>query len=127
MARVQYTEETIKINLSPKIYNLSSCSLSKNQKIILIKVLKYTPTPKRNIFEFKRDVVEFTRNLRLIEMFSSEEKEIENEVDISLVKAKSSFHPPRNRNTCLDKTIDFLQQQTFQTSCNNKSNLTKAE
>ena len=61
-------------------------------------------------------------------MFSSEEKEIENEVDISLVTAKSYFHPPQNRNACLDKTIDFLQQQTFQTSCNNKSNLTtKAE
>ena len=60
-------------------------------------------------------------------MFSSEEKEIENEVDISLVKAKSSFHPPRNRNACLEKTIDFLQHQFFKTSCNNKSNLTKAE
>ena len=61
-------------------------------------------------------------------MFSSEEKEIENEVDISLVTAKSYLHPPQNRNACLDKTIDFLQQQTFQTSCNNKSNLTtKAE
>ena len=60
-------------------------------------------------------------------MFSSEEKEIENEVDISLVKAKSSFHPPQNRNACLDKTIDFLQQQTFQASCNNESNLSKAE
>ena len=61
-------------------------------------------------------------------MFSSEEKEIENEVDISLVTAKSYLHPPRNGNACLDKTIDFLQQQTFQTSCNNKSNLTtKAE
>ena len=60
-------------------------------------------------------------------MLSSEEKEIEDKVDISLVKAKSSFHPPQNRNACLDKTPDFLQQQTFQTSCNNKSNLTKAE
>ena len=60
-------------------------------------------------------------------MFSSEEKEIENEVDIWLVKAKSSFHPPRNRNACLDTTIDFLQQQTFKTSCHNKSNLIKAE
>ena len=46
-------------------------------------------------------------------MFSFEEKKkIKNEVDISLVKAKSCFHPPRNRNACLDKTIDFLQQQT---------------
>ena len=72
-------------------------------------------------------MVEFTRKLRLIEMFSSEEKEIENEVDISLVKAKSSFHLPRNKNARLDKTIDFLQQQTIQTSCNNKTNLTKTE
>ena len=48
-------------------------------------------------------------------------------MDISLGKAKSSSHPPQNRNVCLDKTIDFLQQQTFQTSCNNKSNLTKYE
>ena len=127
MARVQYTEETIKNKSVSKILDLSSYSLSKNQKNILIKGLKYTPTPKRNIIELKRDVVEFTRKLTLIEMFSSEEKEIENELDISLVKAKSSFHPPRNRNACLDKTIDFLQQQTFQTSCNNTSNLTKTE
>ena len=52
-----------------------------------MKGLKYTPTPKRNIIELKRDVVEFPRKLRLIEMFSSEEQEIENKVDISLAKA----------------------------------------
>ena len=105
----------------PKILNFSSYSLSKNQENILIKGLKYTPTEKCNIIELKRDFVEFTRKLRLIEMFSSKENEIENEVDISLVKEKSSFHPPRNRNACLNKTTDFLQQQTFHTSCNNKS------
>ena len=66
-----------KINLSPKVLNLFRYSLSKNQESILIKGLKYTPTPKRNIIELKRDVVEFTRKLRLIEMFSPEEKEIE--------------------------------------------------
>ena len=60
-------------------------------------------------------------------MLSSEEKEIENKVNISLAKAKSSVHPTRNRNACLNKTIDFLQQQVFQTSSNNKSNLTKDE
>ena len=46
-------------------------------------------------------------------MFSPEEQEIENEVNTSLVKAKSSFHSPGNRNIFLDKTIDFLQQQNF--------------
>ena len=42
-------------------------------------------------------------------MFSSEENKIKNEEDISIVKAKSSFHPPRNRSTCPDNKIDFLQ------------------
>ena len=70
-----------------------------------MKVLKYTPTPKGNIIKLKRDVVEFTKNPRLIGMFSSEEKEIENEIDVSLVKTKTSFHPPRNRDSCLEKTI----------------------
>ena len=52
-------------------------------------------------------------------MFSSQEKEIENDVDIQLPKQKALF-------THLE-TTDFLQQKTFQTSCNNKSNLTKTE
>ena len=108
-----------KIILSPKILNSSSYSHSENQKrSILIKRLKYTSTSKRNITDLKKYAIEFTRKLRLIEMFSFEEKEIENEVDISFIKAKSYFHPPRNWNACLDKTIDFLQQQTFQVSCN---------
>ena len=63
-----------KIILSPKILNLTSYSLSKNQKNILIKDLKYTPTPKCNKIGLKRNVVEFTRKLILIEMFSSQEK-----------------------------------------------------
>ena len=114
MARCSTWKRHSKIILSPKILNLSCYSLFKTKKKkILIKILKYTPTPKCNIIGLKKGVVEFTRKLRLIEMFSFEEKKkIKNEVDISLVKAKSCFHPPRNRNACLDKTIDFLQQQT---------------
>ena len=71
-----HVRDNKKIILCPKIINLPSYSLSNNQKNILIKGLKYTPTSKRNIIELKRDVVEFTRKLRLIEMFSSKEKEI---------------------------------------------------
>ena len=63
MARVQYTEETMKNKCLQKY-------------LIYLAILKYTPTPKRNITKLKRDVVEFTRKLRLIEKFSSEEKEI---------------------------------------------------
>lgn len=38
-----------------------------------MKGLKFTPTPKRNAIGLKRNVLEFTRKLRLIEMLSSEE------------------------------------------------------
>ena len=41
-------------------------------------------------------------------MFSSEEEEIENGIDISFVKAKTSFHPTRNKNTCLEKNNRFF-------------------
>ena len=54
------------------------------------------------------DVVEFIRNLTLIKIFFPEEQKIKNGIIISLVKAKNSFHPPRNRNACIDKTNDFL-------------------
>ena len=49
-----------------------------------MKGLKYIFTPKCNIIELKNDAADFNTKLKLIEMFSSEEQEIENEVDISL-------------------------------------------
>ena len=48
-------------------------------------------------------------------MFFSEEQEIESEVHTSLAKRKSSYNALRNRNVCLDKTVDFLQQQLLKT------------
>ena len=102
-----------KIILSPKILNSSTYSLSKNQKNILIKGVKYTPTSKRNIIELKRDVVKFTRKLRLIEMLSSEEKKIENEVDISLVKAKSSFRHLKTETHVWKKRLIFYNNKLF--------------
>lgn len=50
-----------------------------------MKGLKYTPTPKRNVMDLTLDV-EFTRKLRLIEMFSPEDQKTENEVDTLLIK-----------------------------------------
>ena len=51
-----------------------------------MKGLKFTPTSKRNVIEVKRDVAKFTRKLRLIEMLSSEEKKLENELNTSIAK-----------------------------------------
>ena len=48
--------------------------ISANNRSQFIKGLKYTPTPKRNIIELKRDVIEFVRELRLIECYLLKKK-----------------------------------------------------
>ena len=108
----------------PKIFNLSSLCLSKSQINLLNKGLKFTPTPKRNIFELKKDIETFSRKLRLVEFFA----ETENFDDDSLVRNKSTFNPPRNRERNLNMVIDFLNKQDFpERKPNNKSNLSKEE
>ena len=42
-----------------------------------MKFLKYTPTSNENLIELKGDVKEFTRKVKLIEMFAFELQEIE--------------------------------------------------
>lgn len=50
-----------KLFLSQKIPNLSGYSLSKSQKEILMKSLKYKLTLKHRIIKLKRDVIEFAK------------------------------------------------------------------
>lgn len=105
---------------------MSSIKLSQNQINILGKGLKFTPTPKRNIHELKKDTENFTRKLRLIDFFPDEEADDDN--NISLVKKKGKFTPSRDRNKTLDIIIDFLHKQNFEeTKKNNTSNITKDE
>ena len=51
---------------------LSGMPLSKNQIKLLNKGLKFTPTPKSNIPEIKRDTEDFTRKLKLRKFFADE-------------------------------------------------------
>ena len=77
-----------------------------------MKDLKYTPgTPRKNIIEFKQDIVEFKRKLRLLEMSSSEEQEAENLVNVSLISQKVFV-------TLLEIGMSFLKIQLI--FCNNK-------
>ena len=89
---------------------MSSTKLSRDQIKLLSKGLKFTPTPRRNVQELKKDTENFTRKLRLIEFFANEEANY----DGSLVKKKGEFNPPRNRNKTLDIVIDFLHKQNFE-------------
>ena len=51
--------------VKPKIFNLSSKTLSRYQTNILLRGLKFTPTPKRNNIELKSNIQNYTRRLRL--------------------------------------------------------------
>ena len=77
-----------------EIFNLSSKTLSRYQTNILLRGLKFTPTPKRNNIELKFNISNYTRRLRLVEFFQN--KEVNKTKENSLQK-KSTFTSPRNR------------------------------
>ena len=89
----------------PKVINLSSFDLSDPQKSILLKGLKFTPTPSFDAKTAKQDVDQFARKLRLKEYFHDKDFD-----DGSLVKNPSNFTPDKGSDLQLDAYIDFLQK-----------------
>ena len=88
--------------------------------------LKFKPSPQRNLPEMEKDIKDFTRKFGLVEFFS-ENPELDTP-DSSLVKSKSNFCPPQNRNTTLESVIKFLQKQSFYNkNFKNKSHISKHE
>ena len=70
---------------------------------VLRRGLKFTPTSLPNKIELKNDVPQFSRKLRLLEFFYKEkESEEEKSSDDSIIKNKSVFNSPRNRDNILD-------------------------
>ena len=119
----------------PKVINLSSKKLSSAEIQLLSKGLKFTPTPKPNVTELESDITEFTRKLRLSEFFGSQddndsqtESDSDNsqDEDPSLVRNKSKFHPPHNRDKILESYIDYIQGQPLN-SKNAKNNMRSDE
>ena len=113
----------------PKIFNLSNKVLSQQHVKVLRKGLKFTSTPLPNKIELKNDVQQFSRKSRLLEFFSKENDSEEGESsDDSIIKNKSSFNPPRNRDKILDQNIDSLNSLNFPSLQKAlKSNLSKLE
>ena len=89
--------------IKPKIFNLSSKTLSKYETNILLCGLKFTPTPKRNNIELKSNIQNYTRRLRLAEFFQNKEA---NDSEENLFQRQSTFTQPRNRDRDLDHQID---------------------
>ena len=69
------TPEEVTKATDVQIINISNHILSQEEINILQKGLKFCPTPeKQNTDELKGDVIDFTRKLRLAEMFHGTEK-----------------------------------------------------
>ena len=90
------------------MFNLSKKTLSRYQVNILLRGLKFTPTPKRNIIQLKSDIHNYTRKLRLTEFFHNAR---ENNNLQNLFKTKSHFTASRNRDRDLDHQIGILDHQ----------------
>ena len=87
--------------VKPKIFNLSSKALPRYQTNILLRSLKFTPTPKCNNIECKSNIQNYTRRLRLHEFFQNK-KAIDSEE--TLFQEPSIFIPPQNK----DRDLKFM-------------------
>ena len=84
-----------------QIVNLSSRQLNKTEIKLLEKGLKFTPTlSNSNTQELNKDILEFTRKVRLVEYFDGIDDD-----DQSLVRNKSNFVPPQGREELLDTFV----------------------
>ena len=60
-----------KRNIKPKIINLSTHKLNKDQINLIKRDLKFCTTPRSNIGELLKNLEEFERKFRLIEIFKN--------------------------------------------------------
>ena len=83
---------------------MSSKTLSRYQTNVLLRSLKFTPTPKRNNIELKSNTQNYRLRLLLAEIFQNKEASDSK----NLFQMQSTFTPPRNRDRDLDHQIDVL-------------------
>ena len=106
----------------PKLFNLSKTTLSKCQTSILLKRLKLTPTLQSNSVQLTCDLKTFAHKLRLTEYFDCHNVRPTGLKNESLVKGKSIFFPPRNRNKELEIHISFINDIDIANEKSNKEN-----
>ena len=86
----------------------------------LLRGLKFTPTPKSNNIQLRCDLKTFGQKLRLTDFFDNHNVTSVDQKHESLVKGKSNFYPPRNRNKGLDTDISFINNLDIANERSNK-------
>ena len=108
--------------VKPKIFNLSSKTLSRYQTDILLHGLKFTPTAKRDYIELS--IQNYTRRLRLADFFQSKET---NDSEKNLFQ-NLALPPTPNRDRGLDHQTDILNHLNLKKmEKKSKSNLSNME
>ena len=74
--------------IQPKLFNLSNTTLSKCQTSILLRGLKFTPTPKTKSIQLTFHLKTFTHKLRITEYFDDHKIKPIDQKNESLVKFK---------------------------------------
>ena len=107
---------------------MSNTTLSKCQTSILLRGLKFTPTPQSNSIQLTCDLKTFAHKLRLTEYFDDHNVTTIDQKNESLVQGKSMFYPPRNRNKELETHISFINNiDIANEKSNKKSNFSPKE
>ena len=107
--------------IKPKIFNLSSKMFSTYQTNILLRGLKFTPTPKRNNIKLKSNIQNYKCKLWLAEFFQNKEA---NDSEENPFQKRSTFTPPQNRDRDLDHQTDVLNNLNLEEmETKSKSNL----
>ena len=83
--------------------------LSQEDVNVLHGGFKFTPTRLPDKIELTKNVQQLSRRLRFLELLYTEnQSEEEKSSDDSIIKSKSAFKPPRNRDKILDQNTDLL-------------------
>ena len=101
--------------------NISPTVLSPSQIELLCKGLSFCPTPEAKDYDFNDDLYEFTRKLRLKYHFRNN-----NNRDTSIVKPPSTFLPPKDQDTELEKIIHQLKHLQLRKNTKTNNNMTKS-
>lgn len=88
-----------------------------------MKELEFTPISTVNSQKVKENIQNFSRKIRLVEIYS----DINNEYDESLEKCKSNLNHPRERNTHVNQFIDILSRFPFKHDIDVRSSILKQE
>ena len=93
------------VKKSIKVLNLTNIELTAGEIEILLLGLSFTPLPRGDIYEFEKDIFQFTRKLRLCHFFANKPNP-----DESLLKTQSTWIPKRGKCVELENMVQPLEE-----------------